>query len=770
MKKSKKILFPILFLISLFIFQLPYKGSPAVTEAYAGSLDAPSDFEAEIFRNYVALSWDNESTGYYYTVIEKSVDQGDFYRIATLYKGKTSYKDYSVSNGHVYTYRAQTIYGSSESEYTDSAETVIYYPKDFKITNVLSGQVDLEWSYPDLTIVRVPDYETVIERRSSKSSKWSVIATLPLTDTSFRDTDVSSDSSYYYRIQMNYGGNSYSYYIPSSSGIHTRTAYPLTTGLSGHALSDDRIKLEWDMSNADGGTAILQKLDSDGEFHTIYSSDSNDSYIDSGLEEGSIYTYRLRLRSEKGMYSEFTDEVKISVETVPNPFDFSAKASSPERNILSWTYSYDVETGFEVWKRDDDSWELLASLPKNTDSFTDTNVGNGRTYVYKVRATRGETAFSAFSQPRTVTSIYPDIPEGLVYYTSGSDLFLFSYDDAPSDTTYTLEYKTGLNDAWKDSASVSERKTLISIMYFTPKSEYYFRLRAEKNHLASYSPELHFYGSVPEPVQNFKAAIAGPGRVLLTWEDSGPREEGYYIYRTVNGTRQLLCRLDQNVNSYADAAPPAGTAVRYEIAAYNPVGQSAFSAVTAAVPGVPAYRDIAACKWAQDAINTLSALGAFDYGNGTFYPQKVISRGEAVRLILRSFNIPYEPRGLYTASDLAPSHPYYNDIVTAVNSGLIHPDAGDRVYPNRAVTRREFILLINSALSCLDIPLDAHGADNLTIFSDYDEIPDSEAAIVSSFVGDGILTGKSGRLALSGSVSKAESAVFVYRALKKYIR
>ena len=88
MKKSKKILFPILFLISLFIFQLPYKGSPAVTAAYAGSLDAPSDFEAEIFRNYVALSWDNESTGYYYTIIEKSVDQGDFYRIATLYKGK----------------------------------------------------------------------------------------------------------------------------------------------------------------------------------------------------------------------------------------------------------------------------------------------------------------------------------------------------------------------------------------------------------------------------------------------------------------------------------------------------------------------------------------------------------------------------------------------------------------------------------------------------------------------------------------------------------
>jgi len=738
-------------------------------EAYAAP-DAPTQLKAEVYQNYIEISWQEPGSTFSYTVLEKSTDQGDYYPVATLYRGTRTYKDYGIMNGRVYTYRARTFYLSSSSAYSNEVEAVVYYPNFLSINRALSHEVDLSWTYPPLALSRKPDHKVIIERRLHNTSSWDKIAELSIEETEYRDTTVDPDSLYYYRIRAQYSNGVFSNFIPSEWGLSTRTAYPLTTFLYGYAVSDNTILLEWDLSMAEGGKAILEKMDSTGTFQTIYTTESGSVYADYRLTRGQTYTYRLKLQSKSGSSSEYTEEVRIVAETVPYPKDFEVQALSGERVALSWSYPYEVETGFEVWRKGDGFWEKLATLPKNTESFIDTSVYDGKVYSYKVRAVRGETAFSSFSQAKAVDNTKPITPGAPVYYAENNFLHIYSAEEIPAGTEYTLEIKEGINKNWEEYKSYSQG-TLVARIFYRDTSELYFRIRANRGALYTFSPETTFFGKAPDPVQGLAAESVGFDRVLLIWKDMGDREEGFYIYRTVNNKREMIGRVDKNVQRFTDEKPVEGAVARYEVLAFNASGLSAPKTLDVNVPKAQQFKDIADYKWAHEAIYGLLGKGAFSYGSGYFYPQAGISRGQMVRMIMKAFDLPYNTKGLFTLTDVSAAHPYYADIMAAINLGLIHPDPQGRVNPDAAVTRREIVLTINNALNALDIPLNVHSTDKLLNYTDYYEIQRDEAPIIASFVGDGIITGKSGKmLGMNTYATRAEGVTIIYRALITYIK
>lgn len=738
-------------------------------DAYAAP-DAPYDLKAEFYQNYIEISWEEPGSDFNYVVIERSINQGNYYPVATLFRGTTTFKDYSISNGRVYTYRARSFYQATPSAYSNEVETVVYYPNFLKVNRALSHEVDLEWTFPSLALSRKPDQKIIIERRLYNTSNWIKVAELSADETEYRDSTVESDSLYYYRIRAQFSNGRYSNYIPSDWGLSTRTAYPLTTSLSGYAASDNTIVLEWDMSQANEGMAILERKDASGSFTTIYTSSTGNVYADYRLTKGQVYTYRLKLRSKSGSSSEYTEEVSIIPETVPYPKDFEVTALSGDRVALSWSYPYDVETGFEVWRKGDGFWEKLTTLSKNTETFIDTSVINGRTYSYKVRALRGNTAFSPFSQDKSVDNTKPIIPGALVYYAEKNTLHLYSGEEVPAGTTYTLEIKEGINTKWVDYKTYNKGMLVANIGY-RESSELYFRIRANRGDLYAYSSEFAFFGKAPDPVQGLKTERVGFDSVTLSWKDMTDKEEGYYIYRTANGKRELIGRVDKDVQRFTDEKPLEGATAQYEVLAFNASGFSTAKSITVTVPKALQFKDIAEYKWAHDAIYGLMGKGAVSYGTGYFYPQSALSRGQMVQMIMKAFNLPYNPQGLFTLTDVSPTHPYYKDLMAAVNIGLIHPDEQGRVYPDTAVSRREIVLTLNNALNVLDIPLHLYSSDNLLNFTDYYEISLNEASIIASFVGDGIITGKSGKvLGMNAKATRVEGAAIIYRALITYIK
>lgn len=768
--KSKRILAYFLILILLTTYSLVLPANPAE----AATLSAPKNFKAQINQNHISLTWENPGDDFSFTVIERSVDNyRDFYPIATLNRTITSYNDYGYSNGHTYTYRARTYYSGNYSSYTPEVKVVYAYSTGLQITGAYSDHIDLEWWIPTLLPSDMPDYKTVIERRQMNYSTWEEIASLPFPETHYRDTDVASDTGYYYRIRTQFGKDNYSSYSPHMGGLNTRTEFPLTTNLWAHAISDRTIRLEWDVSSLGDNRVFLQRLDPIAGFVTIYS--GTDSFFNDHMREpGKKYTYRLYILSKSGQMSEYTEEVNVSTEPLPGVSGLEARAVSSDCIALTWEYPYFDETGFEIWRKSDLMWELISRVPKNTLGFYDYSVSKNTVYEYKVRAVRGDTAFSPFTYAEDVLNRYPESPGEPVFIPNQGFISVYSKDQVPSGQVYTLELRRDLNSQWEEIKSV-DKGTLVARLPVSSQTEYYLRLRANIGNLETTGPELHFFGSAPEAPRNLQVQHLGYNRLTLTWEDITDKEEGYYIYRSVRNAdgsvrRTLIGSVGKDAEFFTDNSPVAGGHVYYEAVAYNFSGESGAAGISVRIPSRVNYKDIAQYQWAYDSIYTLQGFGAFeDAPNGLFDPQYVITRGQFARMVVKSFNIPYQNPDILPPADITPYHIYYKDIITAVRTGILHPDENGNVYPNKAVTRREILLMLNSALGYMGLSLNPYETDILDRFSDHSMVAPEEANIIASFVGDSIITGKSGQqLSLNTYATKVEAAAFVYRTLMKY--
>ena len=126
-----------IFIAVIIILSMLFSLVLSAIPVFGAELPAPQNFKAEINGTYVKISWENLDTGtsYYYTVIEKSTDHGEFVPIASLYKGRTSYNDYSISNGHIHL-PCPTILYHRFSAYTREEQVIVYYPAglSFRLT------------------------------------------------------------------------------------------------------------------------------------------------------------------------------------------------------------------------------------------------------------------------------------------------------------------------------------------------------------------------------------------------------------------------------------------------------------------------------------------------------------------------------------------------------------------------------------------------------------------------------------------------------------
>lgn len=746
---------------------------PAIPAA-AATFPGPGSFKAYASYNYIKLTWNNPSESFSYTVIERRTDQDSFYPLVTLNQSITSYNDYDILNGHIYTYRARTYYyNGNYSSYTQEVKIVYLYSTNLQITGAFSDHIDLEWSVPALPAAEIPDYKTIVERCKLYSTTWEQIASLPVSETYYRDTNVDPDTTYYYRIRTQFGTDNYSPYYPYSGGLSTRTLVPLTTNLWAHAIATDKIKLEWDASYIGDGNVVVEKYDSYSGFVTIYTG-TDDYYIDRNVTQGRTYTYRLCLISRNGYRSEYTEEVSLNAEPLPTVTGFEAKAISFDCVALSWVYPYDDETGFEIWRKSDFTWKLIAKVPRNTLDFYDYSAETGKTYEYRIRALRGTTAFSSFAHADNVINRYPGSPGEPVFILNQGYVTIYSKNKVPIDQVYTLEYRKNLNSPWEVMKSANTG-TLTVWLPFSSQTEYYFRIRANLGNLETVGPEIHFCGSPPDTPKNLQVQHLGYNRVTLIWEDMTDKEEGYYIYRSVRKAdgsleRTLAGSVGKDMESFTDSSPPAGSNVYYEAVAFNFSGESKAVGISVRIPSKTNYRDLAQYQWAHDSIYTLQGLGAFvDASNGLFNPQNAVSRGQLARMVIKSFNISYLDPDLLPPADITPQHIYYSDMITAVRLGFIHPDENGNVYPNKSVTRREVLLMLNSALGYKGLSLNQYETDILEQFNDYNLVAAEDANIIASFVGDSIISGKSGQqLSLHTYATKVEAVAFVYRTLVKY--
>ncbi len=537
---------------------------------------APSNLAAAAVSNsQINLTWTDNAGNETGFKIERKAAGGSFTQIAIVGANAAAYSDTGLSTGITYTYRVRAYNSVGDSAYCTEASAVTGVtpttPSSLAAVAVSSSRIDLTWTDRS-------NNETgfKIERKEAGGS-YSQIATVAANTTTYSNTGLSADKTYYYRVRAyNSAGNS-----AYSNEVSVTTSVPAApSNLSATTLSNTEIYLYWDdNSNNETGFKIERKK-AGGSYSQIDTVEANvTTYTDSGLSTNTTYYYRVRAYNSIGN-STYCTEVSAATTFLGSPSNLVAETVSSSQINLFWTDNAGNETGFRIERRTSGgSYTQIATVGANVTTYSNTGLQNNTTYYYRVRA-YNSTADSAYSNESSATTgAVPSAPSNLTAATvSSSQINLSWKDNSNNELGFKIERKTA-GGSYVQIAALGANTTAYSDTGLSSNTTYYYRVRAYNAvGNSAYSNETTVATGVPAAPTKLTATAVSRDKIMLTWMDNAYNETGFKIERkTGGGSYAQIATLGANTTVYSDTGLSAGTTYYYRVRAYSSTGNSVYS-------------------------------------------------------------------------------------------------------------------------------------------------------------------------------------------------
>jgi hypothetical protein len=749
--------------------------SSAYTAITAAVPVAPTSLRANVTSaDGISLIWTDNSNNESGFKIER-FDEGSmaFSEIATVAVNTTTYNDTGVVSGESYIYRIRAFNNMGNSKYSNEIIVNAWDPAAptlLRVTPVSSTRLDLTWNYSG-----TENYNTIIERKTGAEGKWEPIYTTAAGVVKYSDTGLSPNTRYFYRVRKSLGTSSAGVPYPNNEiGIGAYT-YLANITLDGSAYRDNTIYLTWS-GNTAGADIVIERKMSGGSFSplTTVGPDTRGWYDNTGLVPGADYTYRVKARTQTNE-SLYSNTLTVNNYYLDAPSGLEISVNKDLTIELSWEDNSTDETGFEIWRRvqDSDKFVLYATVDKNVTTYKDTNIEKEVEYSYYVRAFTGSgSVYSAYSNTATIGVGMIKPPADLRYtYISESQVLLQWTDTSDNESGFVVEQKIGESGEWETLNWLSRDKKTYTVSGLNKYTRYYFRVRAYNTagNADAVSDEILVTTALPTVPSDVSAEAAAASQVKLTWKDNSDTEDGFKIMRSLVSGRLYspVAELGKNVTTFVDNSVRGGTKYYYKVVSYNTAGESESVEVSVRTPAGVHFTDTSSVPWAEEAIESMASMGILKGVTDTqFKPGNVITRAEFTAMVVRAFRLETAPIG--SMADVKSNKWYYKEVMIAENLGVISGDANNRFYPDSPITREDISLIIFKALQASGRKVTLHENSVLEKFIDKDQISPHAVSSMAALVGEGIIEGLQGNaIGPKYAATRAQASVFVYRALTK---
>lgn len=335
----------------------------------------------------------------------------------------------------------------------------------------------------------------ILERKQGTSS-YVQIAVLPVNSVAFVDTNVVDTTTYTYRIKsFNYLSQS-AYSNEASATTLLSTLNAPTNLIAALNPSNIRfVKLTWEDNSTNESGFIVERKDGDvnspNPYAVVDSLGANStSYIDSTVNELSIYTYRIRA------YNQFTQSTYSNESTVftpllsiasPSNLVATPNPSDTSNVLLGWSDNSSNELGFVIERKTGDMssiapFLLIDTVAANTTAYEDTTVADSTTYTYRVYAFNNDTVSDYSNLAEVTTPVPVELTSFAASAINGQVLLEWETATELNNAGFNIQRSKG-DGKFTDIAFVKGKgtTTLKSNYRYTDKSilsgKYYYRLK-----------------------------------------------------------------------------------------------------------------------------------------------------------------------------------------------------------------------------------------------------------------------------------------------------
>jgi titin len=493
---------------------------------------------------------------------------GAYGQIATPAAGAVSYNDTGLTEGRLYNYKliAVNATGDSATSSPVSGTTFPAAPDTVVVGTVTTTTVDLSWDDNSSG-----ETNFVIFRSDDNGDSWDIAGTNSANDTTFTDTGLTAGTAYLYHVTAtDLGGSS-----PATLDAAALTLPAAPTGLAASPTSDTAIHISWTAQSGVFNSYSLLR-DDGGGFAEIATPNANvTSYDDTGLDEGTEYSYKLVAVNDSGDSAASSTVAATTNPTAPNTLGVTGLATTGL--TVTWTDNSAVEDGFEVDRSTNGTdWTDVDTAAEDATSQADSGLTEATHYYYRVRATMGSQA-SAWSSSFQVDT-KPVAPASLTV-TSFTDtsVSLEWADSSNGEQGYVVQRQTS-GGGYSTIATLGAGITTYTDTGRTESSALDYRVHAYKGTSDSADSSTASLTTRPTAASNLQAEPTDPTTVELAWDDNSGTEDGFLIERNDGGGWTQIDTVADDVETYTDSAAPESATVSYRIRAYKGAVESANTA------------------------------------------------------------------------------------------------------------------------------------------------------------------------------------------------
>jgi len=288
--------------------------------------------------------------------------------------------------------------------------------------------------------------------------------------------------------------------------------------------------------------------------------------------------------------------------------------------------------------------------------------------------------------------------------------------------------------------------------------------------------ETHINTPVTFDAGAFSAAFSeATGSALSYVTFTQPDASFGTLYYRYAGASQYSAKVTPAVKYYRNSSPLISDVTFVPSADFSGLvilSYTGYSAGGYAFPGsviirvTPVFSDLSpGYTWADTAVTYLYGRGIVNgTGDGRYNPGGNMSRGDFMLMVCRAFELGASGSGNF--SDV-PSGSYYYGAIAAAKALGIAQGSGEKFYPDASISRQDAMVLLHRTLAILGKSPAAGTAGDLAVFSDADEISPYARDACAALVRAGVITGSGGALRPKDMVSRAETAVMLYRVLTR---